>query len=247
MLSGDELLSRREVIEASPDLTALVATLRRRNRRVVAETPAMPDAKALLSVDGGRCGDCGGALLFDPWSPRVHRCARCGREHGGVRHDRAWARWQHLWLAGRAAETATLGVLAADDAAAARARGILDAYAGHYLDFPNQDNVLGPARLFFSTYLESVWLTDYLAAAYLLREGGLLDDETADGVGRVADEAANLIGEFDEGFSNRQTWHNAALAATAAWFEDEDLAARAIQGETGLLAHLLNGFGADGL
>ena len=40
----------------------------------------------------------------------------------------------------------------------------------------------------------------------------------------VADEAANLIGEFDEGFSNRQTWHNAALAAIAVWFEDEELA-----------------------
>jgi hypothetical protein len=247
MLSGDELVSRREVIEASPDLTALVATLARRNRRVVAETPALPEAKALLSVDGGRCADCGGALVFDPWSPRVHRCAGCGREHGGIRHDRAWARWQHLWLAGRAAETAALAVFGGDDAAAARARGILGAYAEHYLDFPNQDNVLGPARLFFSTYLESVWLTDYLAAAHLLREGGLLDDDTVDGVSRVADEAANLIGEFDEGFSNRQTWHNAALAAAAAWFEDEDLAARAIQGETGLLAHLLHGFGSDGL
>ena len=43
----------------------------------------------------------------------------------------------------------------------------------------------------------------------------------------MADEAANLIGEFDEGFSNRQTWNNAALAAIAVWFEDEELAGRA--------------------
>ena len=46
----------------------------------------------------------------------------------------------------------------------------------------------------------------------------------------VANEAANLIGEFDEGLSNRQTWHNAALASIAVWFEDEELAARAIEG-----------------
>ena len=37
--------------------------------------------------------------------------------------------------------------------------------------------------------------------------------------GTMLIEAANLIGEFDEGFSNRQTWHNAALLAIAVWFE----------------------------
>jgi hypothetical protein len=66
-------------------------------------------------------------------------------------------------------------------------------------------------------------------------------------VGVVAEEAANVIGEFDEGFSNRQTWHNAALAAIAVWFEDEELATRAVQGPTGMLAHLVQGFGSDGM
>ena len=65
--------------------------------------------------------------------------------------------------------------------------------------------------------------------------------------GVVQDEAANLIGEFDEGFSNRQTWNDAALAAIASWFEDEDLASRAIESPTGLLAHLMRGFGPDGM
>jgi hypothetical protein len=63
----------------------------------------------------------------------------------------------------------------------------------------------------------------------------------------VADEAANVIGEFDEGFSNRQTWHNAALAAIAVWFEDEELAGRAVEGPTGIIAHLARGFGDDGM
>src|SRR5437016_14462977 len=76
--------------------------------------------------------------------------------------------------------------------------------------YPNRDNVLGPSRLFFSTYLESLWVCSYLAAAVLLRESGRLDDATERGVAQVADEAANLIGEFDEGFSNRQTWNDAA-------------------------------------
>src|SRR5207302_1642124 len=105
----------------------------------------------------------------------------------------------------------------------------------------------GPSRLFFSTYLESIWVLNYLAAAWLLRAAGRHDDATARGVGQVADEAANLIGEFDEGFSNRQTWNDAALAAIAVWFEDAELAARAIESPTGLLAHLARGFGRDGL
>ncbi len=61
------------------------------------------------------------------------------------------------------------------------------------------------------------------------------------------EEAANLIGEFDEGLSNRQTWNNAALVASAVWFEDEDLARRAIEGRDGLVGHLVDGFGEDGL
>src|SRR5213078_2906370 len=48
-------------------------------------------------------------------------------------------------------------------------------------------------------------------------------------------------------FSNRQTWNNAALAAIAGWFEDDELARRAVEGPTGLLAHLMRGFGRDGM
>src|SRR2546428_9740253 len=41
-------------------------------------------------------------ILFDPWSPGSHRCPRCRETYSGERHDRAWARYQHLWLAERA-------------------------------------------------------------------------------------------------------------------------------------------------
>jgi len=136
--------------------------------------------------------------------------------------------------------------MAGREDAADRANAVLQAYR-NYPEYPNRDNVLGPSRLFFSTYLESIWLTNYLAAATLLRDGGLLEAETAEIVGTVADEAANLIGEFDEGLSNRQTWHNAALAAVAVWFEDEELATRMLEGRSGILTHLLQGFGSDGM
>lgn len=247
MLSALELGARREAIAESADLSALFLRLAERAGPALTYPLEIPPAKALLSVDGGVCSADGTALEFDPRSPHLHRCPRCGQSFTGERHDRAWARFQHLWLAERAVHLAALAALGGRQDAAARAAEILAGYAERYLDYPNRDNVLGPARLFFSTYLESIWLTNYLAAASLLREAELLDPAVAEAVSGLADEAANLIGEFDEGFSNRQTWHNAALAAVAVWFEDEELAARVVQGPTGTIAHLVRGFGEDGM
>ena len=247
MLMAERLEARREVVLGAPELGALLARIAQRNERLLTESPEIPGNKALLSADGGVCPEHGTALDFDPWSPRDHRCSACGRGYRGVRHDRAWARWQHLWLAERAAELAAVAAVGDRDDAAAAAARILSGYASGYLGYPNADNVLGPSRLFFSTYLESIWLTGYVAAALLLRESGRLEASLADAVSAVADEAANLIGEFDEGFSNRQTWHNAALAAVAVWFEDEELATRVVEGPSGIIAHLLRGFGDDGM
>src|SRR5881398_3592237 len=247
MVTAEALAARRQEIAGSSDLQALLAHLVARAAPLLERLPPIPTVKALLSADGGICPDDGAALEFDPWSPHQHRCPRCGKTWSGERHDRYWARFQHLWVAERAVHLATLQALAGNDAAGSRASEILRTYARTYWTYPNRDNVLAPSRLFFSTYLESIWVLNYLAAAILLRESGRLDDETARGVGQVADEAANLIGEFDESFSNRQTWNDTALAAIAAWFEDEALAQRAIEGPTGLLAHLLRGFGRDGM
>ncbi|HEY7481383.1 MAG TPA: hypothetical protein VH680_12785, partial [Gemmatimonadales bacterium] len=213
MLSADQLQSRRSLVHESADLSALLARLSTRATALLRRSLEAPEHKAQLTADGGFCSEDRSPLEFDPWCPRSHRCPTCGRKHAGERHDRAWARWQHLWLAERAVELAVLGVLDGRTDAAKAAAGILASYARRYADFPNRDNVLGPSRLFFSTYLESIWVTNYLAAAVFLREAGTLDPALEQGVSAVADEAANLIGEFDEGFSNRQTWHNAALAA----------------------------------
>jgi hypothetical protein len=247
MLTGEELLARRDQVRISADLQTGVAAMRTRLDRLLREPPIMPATKALLSVNGGVCPDDGGQLRFDPWSPTEHRCPACQSTWTGERHDRAWARWQHLWLAERAAELATLAALTQDQTAGQRAGDILSWYAEHYAEFPNRDNVLGPARLFFSTYLESIWVDNLLSAAVVLGDAGLLDDSVAALVANLADEAAGVIGEFDEQLSNRQIWNNAALLGIAVWFEDEGLAHRCIEGTSGVIAQLLHGFGSDGL
>jgi heparinase II/III-like protein len=246
VLTAVDLSERQEEIRASAELSALLHRLADRAGPILGRMPPVPQSKALLTADGGVCPQDGTRLDFDPWSPDEHRCPRCGKSYRGERHHRAWAHYQHLWLAERAAHLATVAVMGGRDDAARRANELLLAYRG-YGDYPNRDNVLGPSRLFFSTYLESIWIANYLAAAVLLREGGELSDETGQVVAAVADEAANLVGEFDEGLSNRQTWHNAALASVAVWFEDEELATRVLEGPTGIVAHLLHGFGPHGM
>jgi hypothetical protein len=246
VVTAELLERRRSLIETSSDLRRLAARLMSKAAPLLERSPIIPEHKALLSRDGGVCADDGAPLTFDPFSPTEHRCPQCRRVFRGERHERHWARFQHLWLAERAAHLAALVALGGEEGALVPALSILRQYGDRYFDFPNADNVLGPSRLFFSTYLESLWVLNYLTAATLLREAGRLDGPTQAAVGHVAEEAANLIGMFDEGFSNRQTWNNAALAAIASWFEDEDLASTAIEGRSGLIPHL-RGYREDGL
>ncbi len=247
MLTFDALTARRTLIDESPDLAALRDHLVARARPIIERMPPVPRVKALLSRDGGSCPTDGSVLLFDPWSPDAHRCPKCQQVFSGERHHAHWARAQHLWLAERAAHLATVHAVTGDEAAASRARELLASYYDLYFELPNADNVLGPSHLFFSTYLESIWILDYLAAAFILREMAMLDDNDIERINAIADEAATLIAEFNEGMSNRQTWNSAALTAIGAWFADEELAITAVQGRTGLLGHLADGFGGDGM
>ena len=129
MLSVGEIDARRDLLGGSADLAALARRLAEGAAPLLARAPVVPTVKALLSADGGICPDDGTALAFDPWSPGAHRCPRCGRTYAGVRHDGAWARFQHLWLAERTATLAALAALTGHAAAAARAGEILSAYA----------------------------------------------------------------------------------------------------------------------
>ncbi len=242
----EEIEARRPLLGRG-DLAALLARQLARAGRLLEQAPVVPDQKAMLSTDGGICPKCGTILAFDPWSPKIHACGACQATVTGPRHDGHWARAQHLWIAERAAELAAVAVLTDDQRCAERACQLLAAYYELYHALPNDDNVLGPTHLFFSTYLESIWITNYLAAAHLLRERGWLNEADVEAINAIADEAAQLIGEFDEGMSNRQTWNAAALTAIAVWFDDDDLAQSAIEGRTGLLGHLTEGFGDDGM
>ena len=180
--------------------------------RLLGREPYVPGEKALLSKVGGRCETDGTELVFDPMSPHEHRCPSCGQVHTGEYHDRWWLYPYHLWLAEQAVHAAVLGNLRDDSRHLELARDILTGYAGKYLEYPNRDNVLGPSRLFFSTYLESLWLLHVCVATDALENAG--DRTTADDIrDRIVVPAVELIEEYDEGLSNRQVWNCAAIIA----------------------------------
>jgi hypothetical protein len=245
LVAPDALAERRASLR--PDLEPLARSLRADLTPLLeqAELP-IPAEKARLTRGGGRCPVHGVLLDFDPWSPRAHRCPVCGVVYTDDAHYRWWIMNYQLWLAERAVHAATLGALTGDVACLGLARRILGAYAERYLTYENKDNVLGPTRLFFSTYLESIWLLQ-LACALSLVESAGTDDRLG---GQVRDRlmlpSVRVIAEYDEGTSNRQVWNNAALLAVAALLGDASLAERAVAGRSGIASHLTGSLLADG-
>lgn len=174
----------------------------------------IPTIKARLTRIGGRCARDGTLLDFDPWLPHEHRCRQCGALYSRSEDHAWWAMGANLWTVERAVHAAALAVLQHDPAARTIATNILERFAQQYLHWPNRDNVLGPTRPFFSTYLESIWLLN-LCHALALLELAPPDDATRTLGGRVRaqiiEPSLALIVQFDEGLSNRQVWNEAAI------------------------------------
>ncbi len=206
----------------------------------------VPAAKARLTRVGGRCPRCGTTLDFDPFNPSRHHCSRCQQEVVGEEHDLMWIMWYQLWLAERAVHAAVLYAVAGDPTHRSLAERILSRCAEQYLSYPNRDNVLGPTRVFFSTYLESIWTLQLACALDVLEAAGTEHALGATLRDRLLAPSAALIAQYDEGLSNRQVWNNAALLAVARLLNDTGTADQAVHGPSGLLTHLQRGLLADG-
>ena len=245
LLDPGWLGERRAAAAAGGPLAGLADSIARDLDRVMSREIYVPREKALLSRAGGRCGDDGTQLEFDPYSPDEHRCPTCGRVYTGALHHRWWVYSYQLWFAERGVHAALLHLLRGDPRHAAFARDLASRYCAMYAGYPNRDNVLGPSRLFFSTYLESIWLLQICVMADLLEHGG--DLATASEVReRIVRPSATLIAQYDEGMSNRQVWNNAAMVAAALLIGDRDRAERVVRAGSGVESHLAEGLLDDG-
>jgi len=244
LLPTNRLAERREAV-AGPLLP--LATSLRADLESWLNAPLHPlPAKARMTRVGGQCARCGSALDFDPWAEGVHRCPRCGDVNRGEAHEQWWATYAQLWNAERLVHAAALHLLTGERSLAARCDQGLESIAGRYLGYANLDNVLGPSRPFFSTYLESIWLLQ-ISVALSLREAS----DSASTIGaRMRDvviaPSAALIASFDEDGSNRQVWNNAALLAAGTLLGDVTMRERAVLGPSGLERHLTTELLDDG-
>ncbi len=226
-------------------LNPLAESLAADFRRVIERPLYIPEQKALLSREGGRCRNDGAMLDFDPFSPQEHVCPRCSARYDGDLHHRWWIYWYQLWLAERAIHGAMLGRLSIVPEGVEFARRILDGYADRYLAWPNVDNALGPTRPFFSTYIESIWLLQLCVALDVMEdyregaEGGRFRDQ-------VIEPSRRLISSYDEGLSNRQVWNNAALMAASRLLGRDDEAEATVWASSGLVTHLSEAMLPDG-
>ena len=232
LVTAAERVDRQRI--ASGALAPLADSLSTDLEQLLAVRLEIPGEKARLSRAGGRCPADGTALDFDPWSPNAHRCPRCGKSFSGEAHYRYWLMWHQLWLAERSVHAGALFSLRGDDRHRDLALSILAGYAERYLDYPNRDNVLGPSRVFFSTYLESIWLLQLCVAIDLLEGAGVESAILGDARERIVVPAASLIASYDEGTSNRQAWNAAALLAASLLLGDRDRAEHVALGGHGL-------------
>lgn len=245
LLDGARLAGRGAT--ASGGLGPLALSLRRDLDRLLAQDEIrLPREKARLTRNGGRCPVHGVLLQFDPYESREHRCPTCGEVFRGDDHYRWWIMNYQLWLAERAVHGAVLYATTGDTGGRRLADAVLTRCAEAYLGWPNKDNVLGPTRPFFSTYLESIWTLQLAVALDLLEAvdpgltlGGMVRD-------RLLQPSVELIREYDEGASNRQVWNNAAILAAGALLGMDEAVGRALDGRSGLLSHLRGGLLADG-
>lgn len=242
LVTSEELRRRAEV--ARGPLAPLASSLADDLRPLLAQDVYFPDKKALLSREGGRCALDGTLLEFDPFNRSEHRCSKCGTVYRGDLHDRFWIYWYQLWLAERAVHAALLSTIGIDRSFATLAESILTGYADRYSSYPNADNVLGPTRLFFSTYLESIWLLQICVATDLL---AVSNPTLAERIrGDIIEPSRAIISEYNEGASNRQVWNDAALLAAALSVGDRTSAEKAVFGAGGIVSHLSTGLLADG-
>jgi|tagenome__1003787_1003787.scaffolds.fasta_scaffold20983907_3 hypothetical protein len=253
LLSDDALQARAAVAHA--ELAPLADSLTRELATVYARPLYVPSEKALLSREGGRCARDGAMLDFDPFSPDRHRCPVCGEFYTGELHHRFWIYWYQLWLIERAVHGALFAALGCSEPsgafsaadAASFSSNVLTCYVDQYPRYPNRDNVLGPTRLFFSTYLESIWLLNLCIALDLLESQ---DRRFAELGGRIREQiiepSAALIASYDEGASNRQVWNAAALVAANRLLGRGAEVERALFGQSGIAYHLQNGLLPDG-
>jgi hypothetical protein len=245
VLTEAELARVRSQLETFPWYRAILEGFRERVEELIERSPAIPVAKGRAFFES--CPNDHARLSFDPYQPTVHRCLKCGREWTGEEYDLAWVRQFQEWLGKRLVEAGILYRLEGDERMAALVRDSLEHFVRHYRDYPLANNLLGPTRLFQSTYLEAFWLVDVVAAYDLTRGSSAYTAADHVAVRELLYESCSVIRSYDEGVSNRQAFNNAGMGAVALLFVDQELLDHVLVGPHGFEFHMRESLLEDGI
>ena len=187
------------------------------------------------------------ALLFDPYNRELYICPVCKVNYKDEPYKRAWITTYHAWLSQM---SIYLGIcfFATEDAKYAKAiKKILDGYIKYYPTYPNEDNEIGTAKVFQSTFMDSVWLS-YLCAGYdMVNDCDVFSDEDRKASLSLFLDVAKVIRDYDEKWNNRQAFNNSGMCAAAFLSEDKELLDYVLNGEHGFIAQMGHSILEDGL
>ncbi len=187
-------------------------------------------------------------LVFEPDSPRLHRCPVDGAAYSGEPFDSAW-RWSvNNRLAESALRLAVLWKLEDEVGHRQRVQEILLDYAANYASYMTSAG--RPANhgiAQFSTLDEAVWVIPLAWSFDIVRPtlSQSQQDEIVDKL--LLPAAAFLTRRHFGGIHNFACWHNAAIGTVGAVTGNEELLAFAIDGPHGFHAQSREGILADGL
>ncbi len=182
------------------------------------------------------CKKCGARLRH---KGDKHVCSKCGAVYTGWPYDQVILTRIH---GGNWHSIRTLGLayaLTGREPYAAKAREILLAYADKYKRYPLHNvwrrKSRSAARLFAQTLDEAVAVIGVAWGYDLIYNSPCLSDADRERIEtQLLREVVTTIRRNDAGISNWQSWHNAGMAAVGFCLEDEEIAAHAINGKSGL-------------
>ena len=218
---------------------------RERVDELLVRSPGIPVLKGRAFFES--CPDDNARLTFDPYAPTSHRCRKCGRDWQGEEFDLAWVRQFQEWLGQRLVEAGILYRVEGEERYAKLVRDSLAHFVEHYREYPLANNLLGPTRLFQSTYLEAFWLVDMVAAFDLTRSSTAYSEADHSGLRDLFYESAAVVRSYDEGISNRQAFNNAGMGAVALLYDDEELLEHVLAGPHGFAFHMRESLLEDGI
>jgi len=187
-------------------------------------------------------------LTYDEHSPFEHRCPIDGEVFRGEKYDAAWAGWYHGLLSRRLVWMGIVYQISGEERYAEAVREVLVRFSETYSNYPNRNNILGPARIFFGTLGESLFGTHVALGYDLVYQSPCFAPGDHEKIReRFLLPLAELVTRFDETVSNRQTWYNNAVAAIGFVTNSAELLQWALNGKRGFLYQLTSGLPKSGL